>query len=90
MNLKDALEYTKEKEKIGEYIFDGCTFAPDLGIYKFCIMHDTLRTYKPVSAWEADKLFFEGICTKGIRYYPVAVVYWSVVRITYILNIRFL
>lgn len=92
MNLDEAMAYTKKMEAEGKYRFDGCTFAPELGIHKFCIMHDTLRVYQPngMSAWGADKLFFQGICSKGFRYYPVAVIYWSAVRLLFILNIRFM
>lgn len=88
MNLEEALAFTKSKEK-GGYRSDGCTLAPDLGIRKFCVMHDFLRVFEPVTALQADNLFFKGIMTKGLRYFPVAVVYWTAVRLAYVLNIRF-
>lgn len=87
MNLTEALRFTDAKKAAG-WRSDGCTMAPELGIKKFCEMHDALRIFSPVSAWEADKLFFKGITTKGIRYYPVAMIYWVAVRIIYVLNIR--
>lgn len=80
MNLDQALMFTQEKLNEGAKS-DGCTFAPDLGIRQFCIMHDFLRRYKPVSTLRADNLFYEGIMTKGLRYFPVAVIYWIGVRI---------
>ena len=79
MNLKEALAFTESKVAEG-FRSDGCTFAPDLGIMKFCEMHDALRQLAPVTAFEADNLFFKGICTKGARYWPVACIYWLFVR----------
>ena len=81
MNLIEAISYTEDKVNNHGFKSDGCTFAPDLGIVKFCEMHDCLRAFKPVSTAESDKLFFEGICTKGIRYYPIAIVYFIAVRL---------
>ena len=79
MDLEAALLYTQQKINEGNKS-DGCTLAPDLGIKHFCVMHDMLRRFKPVSAFRADNLFFQGIITKGFRYYPVAVIYWLAVR----------
>ena len=79
MNLNEAIEYRDKKVKEG-YRSDGCTAAPDLGITEWCVMHDVLRSFNPVSSLEADNLFFKGICTKGKRYYPVAAIYWVSVR----------
>ncbi len=78
MKLEEALEYSRKKLSYGERS-DGCTFAPNLGIKKWCIMHDMLRRFKPVTASEADRLFLEGIKTKGYRYYPVAYIYYIAV-----------
>lgn len=80
MNLQEALTFSAKKQAEG-HRSDGCTFAPDLGIRKFCVMHDMLRRFKPVSAFEADKLFYKGIMSKGVRYFPVAVLYFVAVRI---------
>lgn len=85
MNLQEALEYTDEMLRKG-HESDGCTMAPDLGISRFCRMHDMLRRFKPVSATRADSLFFKGIMTKGWRYLPVAVLYWLFVRTQSALN----
>jgi hypothetical protein len=82
MTLDGALAFTEEKLREGAKS-DGCTMAPDLGIKKFCVMHDMLRRFKPVSAARADKLFFDGIMTKGLRYLPIAITYYLAVRITY-------
>ena len=79
MNIQEALSFTEIKIKNGA-ISDGCTYAPDLGIKKWCVMHDMLRRFKPVSALEADNLFFKGIMTKGFRYIPIAAIYWLAVR----------
>lgn len=86
MNLNDALEWAHQKFLEG-HRSDGCTFAPDLGIKKFCYMHDFLRRFKPVDALRADNLFFQGIISKGVRYLPVAVIYWCGVRISYLLGV---
>ena len=79
MNLEQAIEFTRQRLEEG-FQSDGCTYSPDLGITHFCHMHDALLAYKPVTRLQADNLFFQGICTKGIRYYPVAVIYWVAVR----------
>ena len=79
MNLKEALKYTDLKIRTGEKS-DGCTYAPDLGIKEWCVMHDMLRRFKPISSFEADNLFFKGIMTKGFRYLPIAILYWLLVR----------
>lgn len=80
MTLDQALRYAQQKLNEG-HESDGCTMAPDLGIKQFCIMHDFLRRFKPVTTWRADKLFFQGIMTKGRRYFPIAVTYWAAVRV---------
>lgn len=89
MTLSEALRFTDLKLKEG-FQSDGCTFAPELGIKKFCVMHDCLLKFRPSEAGyylvkmtrlEADNLLFKGICTKGVRYYPVAVIYWLACRI---------
>ena len=80
MNLDEAMRFTGSRKAEG-FRSDGCTLAPDLGIKEFCEMHDALKVYKPVTAFEAGNLFFKGICSKGYRYWPVAVVYWSAVQI---------
>lgn len=79
MNLAEALVFSREKQSTG-FKPDGCTFAPELGITKFCDMHDALRVFEPVSPERADELFFEGIKSKGARYLPVAYAYWWGVR----------
>lgn len=79
MKLEEALEYTDKKLDEG-HKSDGCTLAPDMGIKKFCRMHDMLRRFAPVSAARADNLLFQGIMTKGWHYLPVASVYWIAVR----------
>ncbi len=93
MTLDQALKITdikvKElKEKTGQE-FDGCTLAPELGIHKFCIMHDALRHFQLVSDFESDNLFFKGIMTKGVRYFPIACLYWTAVRIVSLSGIKF-
>ena len=85
MNLEQATIYTDKKLSNGEKS-DGCTFAPNLGIKKWCIMHDMLRRFKPVSALEADNLFFKGILSEGKKYTPVAMIYWLAVRWTSMLG----
>jgi len=85
MNLEEALKYTENKIALGVKS-DGCTLAPDLGIFKWCEMHDMLRVFKPISAWEADKHLFNGIRSEGIKYLPIAIIYWVVVRIIYMLG----
>lgn len=80
MDIEEALKYAAARKAEG-FRSDGCTFAPDMGITKFCEMHDALRVHKPVTALEADNLFFKGICSKGLRYWPVACIYWSGVRL---------
>lgn len=85
-NLNDALEWSYEMTLAG-HKSDGCTFAPDMGIRDFCRMHDFLRRLKPVDALRADNLFFQGIMTKGIRYLPIAVIYWVAVRAAYLLGV---
>ncbi len=78
MILAEAIRYSDAKILQGNKS-DGCTFAPDLGIEKWCIMHDMLRRFKPVTASEADRLFLEGIKTKGYRYYLIAYIYYIAV-----------
>jgi len=75
MNLKEALIFTETKLASGEKS-DGCTMAPDMGIHKFCVMHDMLRRFNPVSGLQARNLLFQGIMTKGVHYLPVAIIYW--------------
>lgn len=79
MNLEEALDFTAEMLRKG-FKSDGCTLAPDLGIKRFCQMHDVLWGTRVVSARKADDLFYEGIMTKGKRYFPIAVIYWLAVR----------
>ena len=67
---------------------DGCTFAPDFGIKRFCHMHDFLWRYLPMSPRKCDKLFRESILTKGPRYFIVAWLYWIAVRATYLYRSR--
>ena len=85
MNLAEARTFSREKQSKG-FKSDGCTFAPELGIKEFCIMHDALRVFAPVTPREADDLFFEGIRSKGQHYLPVAVAYWLAVRFQYIVG----
>lgn len=86
MGLDEAIAYAAHKVNNGVKS-DGCTFSPELGINKFCVMHDMLRRFAPpnpvdpMTAFEADNLFFQGIMTKGWRYLPVAVFYWCAVRL---------
>ena len=79
MTLDEALQFAHQKYLEG-HKSDGCTYAPDLGIKKFCYMHDFLIRFRRVSRLEADNLFFKGITSKGPRYLPVAVIYWLAVR----------
>ena len=83
LTLEEAMQYTDDMLAQG-HKSDGCTMAPDMGINRFCRMHDMLRRFKPVSALQADNLFFQGIVTKGPRYYPIAVIYWLAVRIEHL------
>ncbi len=85
MDLQEAMEFTQQKLDEGHKT-DGCTYAPDLGIKKFCVMHDMLRRFKPVSAFRADNLFFQGIISKSILYLPIAIIYWVAVRGSYLLG----
>ena len=79
MTLQGALLFMLEKLQEG-FKSDGCTYAPELGLTRFCVMHDVLLHYKPISTRDADRLFFKGIMTKGWHYFPVACIYWSFVR----------
>jgi len=79
MNLEEALEWSHQKFLEG-HRSDGCTMAPDLGIKRFCYMHDFLIRFKLVTRKDADNLFFQAIMTKGWRYVPVAILYWLFVR----------
>lgn len=79
MMLQNALRWAKQIETNGAKS-DGCTWAPELGLSKFCKMHDFLIRFKKVSRFEADNLFFKGIMTKGWLYLPVAVSYYLAVR----------
>ena len=85
MNLIGALTFSREKQSKG-FKSDGCTFAPELGIKKFCQMHDALRAFAPVTPREADALLFEGIKSKGKLYLPVAALYWLAVRFQHIVG----
>ena len=76
MNIKQALAFADNKLSEG-HKSDGCTFAPEFGLTKWCVMHDMLRRFCPVSPAEADKLFLEGMKTEGLRYYPIAYLYYS-------------
>lgn len=80
MTLTQALGFTDLKLSEG-HESDGCTYAPDLGIKRFCVMHDFLRRFKPIPAKDADKLFLEGIKSAGWYYYPVAYIYYLAVVI---------
>ena len=82
MNLLEAKKFTNAKLASGERS-DGCTLVPDFGIREWCVMHDMLRRFEPVSALEADNLYFKGICSEGKLYWPVAIVYWPGVRLQY-------
>jgi len=79
LTLEGALEWAHHKFLEG-HKSDGCTMAPDLGIKRFCYMHDFLIRFKAVTRARADNLFFQGIWSKGWRYYPVAILYWLFVR----------
>ena len=79
MDLDQALEITYDALRRG-FRSDGCTFAPELGIRRFCQMHDVLIAHNLVTRREADDLFYKGIMTKGKRYFPIAVIYWLAVR----------
>ena len=87
MNAKDidlewALKFTEVKLAEG-FKSDGCTFFPELGIKRFCQMHDALWRFNPfgITKLRSDILFVKGICTKGPRYYPVAAIAFIGVRI---------
>lgn len=82
MDLDEALGFAQKKITEG-HKSDGCTYSPDLGIRRYCVMHDMLRRFSPVSSFEADNLFFKGIMTKGWKYFLVAALYWIVVRLQY-------
>ncbi len=86
MDLKEAKAFRDKKVKEGNKS-DGCTAALDLGIKEWCVMHDMLRRFKPVTAFQADNLFFKGICTEGKRYWLIACIYWLGVRIPNLLGI---
>lgn len=81
MNLSEAIIYTDKRLSEG-HESDGCTYAPDLGIKKWCVMHDMLRRFTPIPAYEADILLMEGIKSKGYRYYPIAYLYYIAVVVT--------
>ena len=80
MTLANALLFSKQMLASG-HTSDGCTLAPDLGIKRFCVMHDFLRRFKPVSPERADKLFLQGIKSAGWYYYPIAYIYYLAVVI---------
>lgn len=86
MNLIDALAFTEQKRLQG-HKFDGCTLAPDFGIKKWCDMHDALRRFRVVPNKDADILLFKGIWSEGVRYWPIAVLYFIAVRAAYFLRL---
>lgn len=81
MTLEEALLYSLSCENLG-HKSDGCTFAPDLAITKYCKMHDYLIRFNKVKRSEADKLLFAGIWTKGGKYKLIAILYYIAVRWT--------
>ena len=83
MTLEEALARLDSKVAEGWSSKDHCTFAPNLGIKRFCDMHDCLCEHLKefgITRRQADKLFYQAIKTKGWRYYPVAYLYWTMVR----------
>jgi hypothetical protein len=82
MNISEAIKFTDAKLASGERS-DGCTLVPDFGIRKWCVMHDMLRRFAPVPALEADNLYFKGIWSEGVLYWPIAIIYWLGVRLQY-------
>lgn len=86
MTLNEFIEYGDKKLAEGE-MSDGCTFSPDFGISIWCKRHDMVRRFKPISASEADKHFFDGIKSEGLKYYPIAYIYYIFVVIARKINL---
>ena len=85
-NHKRKPSLLEKVECILDFATDGCTMAPDLVFYDFCVEHDVYYATGEVNRTEADKILRKRIQEVGdnsiqrFGYWILGWVYWLGVR----------